>query len=606
MMALSKVVADRPQTAAQFSELLGSPMGATANRFAVSRASRAMTPRRSVAQHSPSGAVTLTLRKRSLVGGAIAGIAALLVIGGALAWVIFRPRPVAAGNGESGLDPHRIAVLYFRDDSPDHRLQYVADGLTEALITTLSQVPALKVISPNGVAAWRDPAVPRDSVARALEAGTLVQGSVEPVGNKLRLQLRLVDGNSGADLSSRASIDLPAADLLTVRDSLATEAATLIRERLGEEVRVRRERAGTSNVEAWSLVQQARDRRRKGEEAIRANDDSGFAAWFHQADSLAEAAARLDDKWQEPLILRGQLAYRRAYIYGQNDPQAAAAWIDSGLAQIARAYPLNPNNPDGLEVRGNLRYWRWLLQLERDDVKARALLNDAKNDLEQATRVNPSQAGAWATLSHLYNQTSGTVDVALAARSALQSDAYLDNADKIYQRLFSATYDLGQYADAQHWCDEGARRFPLNTRITRCRLFLLTMKPARPDPSAAWAQNDTLLSHTQESERAYDSLYYRTMVAAVLGRAGLADSARRVLARAQGNPQLDPYGDISLVAAFAALQLGDRKEALRQLKLYFAASPGRREAFQDDNGWWFRDLQADPEYRQLIGQKPAT
>ena len=44
-----------------------------------------------------------------------------------------------------------------------------------------------------------------------------------------------------------------------------------------------------------------------------------------------------------------------------------------------------------------------------------------------------------------------------------------------------------------------------------------------------------------------------------------------------------------------------RKEALQRLKLYFIASPARREAFKDDVGWWFRSLQDDPEFKRLIG-----
>ncbi len=598
MAVLNKVVADRPQTAAQFTELLGSPMGATANRYAVSRA---QLPRRTLTRISPSGAVTLTLKRRSLVGVVAGGGAALLLLGGALAWFLLRPKTTTAESA-GGLDPHRIAVLYLEDQSPDHRLSYVADGLTEALIGALNQVPALKVISQGGVAAWRDPAIPRDSVARALDAGTLVQGSVEPVGDKLRVQLRLVDGNTGVDLSSqRASFDLPAAELLKLRDSLASEAADLIRQRLGEEVRIRKEREGTGNVAAWSMVQRARELRRQGEAAAQKGDETGFLSAFHQADSLSEAAARLDPRWTDPLVLRGLLAYRRAYLLGQGDPQVAAPWIDSGLAQIARSYTIQPNNADALEIRGNLRYWRWLLQLERDDQKAKALLKDAKNDLEQATRVNPTQAGAWASLSHLYNQTGSGVDVSLAARRALEADAFLDNADKIFGRLFLASYDIGQFPDASHWCGEAVHRFPADPRIVQCRLFMLTSRQEKPDVGLAWQLSDTLVAMTSEQERPYYALYYKTMVAAVIGRAGLKDSAAHVLKAAKGNSQIDPQGDLEMVAAFAALQAGDKNEAVARLKAYFAASPGRLDAFKDDQGWWFRDLQSYPAFQQLIG-----
>jgi serine/threonine-protein kinase len=429
-----------------------------------------------------------------------------------------------------------------------------------------------------------------------------VQGTVEPVGEKLRVQLRLVDGNSGVDLSGqRASFDMPAGDLLAVRDSLAGEAAQLIRKRLGEEIRVREQREGTRDVAAWSLVQRAQGLRKQGETAVKAGDEKGMMGAFHQADSMADQAAGMDQKWAEPLVLRGLLAYRRSYYLGQSDAQQAAPWIDSGLVHIGRALSLQPNNPDGLEVRGSLRYWRWLLQLERDDAKAKALLLDAQNDLEEATRLNPSQAGAWATLSHLYYQTKTGVDVSIAARRALEADAFLDNADKVLERLFLVSYDLGQFTDAAHWCDESSRRFANSPISVQCRLWLLTTKAQEPDVAAAWRYADSLTALSSEQTRAYDRLYNNILVAGVLGRAGLGDSARRVLERSKGDPIVDPQGDLAFVAAFAYVLIGDKEKAIDRLKTYLASSPGRREAFKDDTGWWFRDLQNDPAYQRLMG-----
>ena len=599
MAALNKVVADRPQTAAQFAELLGAPPGATSSRYTASR----VTAQRRQIRTPPAGAVTVTVRKRSLVAFG-AGALLLLLSAGALGWYLLRGnRGASAATG--GLDPHTVAVLYLEDGTADHRLGYLADGLTEAVIGALSQVPALKVISAGGVGAWRDPAIPRDSVGRALQAGTLVQGAVDPVGDKLRVQLRLVDGNSGVDLPGvRASFDLPAGDPLAVRDSLAGVAAELIRSRLGEEVRLREQREGTRNVQAWTVLQQAQSARKQGEAAVREGNLPGLMTAFDTADSLAARAAALDPKWVDPLLLRAQLAYRRSYFLGgQGDNAGAARWIDEGLARVGAAFGIAPNNPDAFEVRGNLRYWRWLLQLERDDAKASVLLNDAQKDLETATRINPNQAGAHATLSHLYNQTRTTVDVILAARQALAADAFLGNADVITQRLFFATYDQGQFPDAEHWCGELQRRFPANPRAVQCQLWMLTTKARQPDPALAWRLADSMVALAPPEGRDYERLYDANVVAAVLGRAGLADSARRVIERSGGDPTVDPQGELAFVAAFAYLQVGDKAKAIDRLKRFLTASPGRREAFAEDEGWWFRDLRGDPDYQQLIGAR---
>src|SRR5207247_9628027 len=110
-------------------------------------------------------------------------------------------------------------------------------------------------------ASYRNLDIPADSVARALRVGTIVRGAVEPAGRGYRVSVRLIDGASGADFK-RASFEQPAGALLVIRDSLAQTVAEFLRERLGGELRLREQRAGTQSIEAWSLVQQA-ERARK-------------------------------------------------------------------------------------------------------------------------------------------------------------------------------------------------------------------------------------------------------------------------------------------------------------------------------------------------------
>jgi serine/threonine-protein kinase len=500
-----------------------------------------------------------------------------------------------------GLDPHRVAVLYFDDLSTKHDLTYLADGLTEELIRSLSEVRSLQVVSKGGVSPFRGANVPPDSVGRALQAGTLVRGAVEPEGKGIRVTLRLTDGGSGADFQ-RASFDQAGGDPLALRDTLARQAARLIRARLGEEIRVREQREGTANANAWALMQRAEQARKHGDSLAAIGDTAALSHEFGRADSLAAQAEALDSRWPDPIILRGTVAYRRSRL-AVDAPTQAGKWIDLGLGHVQRALALDANNPDALELRGNLQYWRWLLGLEPDAAKAKALLQQAQQDLETAVKLRPSQAGAWATLSHLYYQTAHVVDVNLAARRALEEDAYLANADVILSRLFFSSYDLGQVVDAAHWCEEGQRRFPANPKFVECQLWLLTTKAKDPDPAKAWKLADSLLALTPEPGRAYQRLNGQLAVAAVLARAGLADSARHLAARSRGDAQLDPSRDLANIAAFVYTLLGDRPAALDQLKVYLAANPGRRASLADDPGWWFRDLADDPQFKQLVGSR---
>jgi serine/threonine-protein kinase len=195
-----------------------------------------------------------------------------------------------------------------------------------------------------------------------------------------------------------------------------------------------------------------------------------------------------------------------------------------------------------------------LIGLEPDPVKAAALLEEAKTDLEKATEYNPVQAGAWASLSHLYNQTGSGVDVNLAARRALEADAFLSNADVILNRLFLSSYDLEQLPDASRWCDEVRRRFPDSFNAPRCELFMLTTRAREPDAARAWRLADSV---TQRSPRpAYYELNSKMLVAAVLARAGLTDSAAALVERSKGDAEISPTRDLNLFGAFVYRLLG--------------------------------------------------
>jgi hypothetical protein len=91
------------------------------------------------------------------------------------------------------------------------------------------------------------------------------------------------------------------------------------------------------------------------------------------------------------------------------------------------------------------------------------------------------------------------------------------------------------------------------------------------------------------------------MVAATIARAGLADSSRHVAQRSRGRPEIDPTRDLLYAEAFVRTLLGDRAEAIKALKAYLAANPEKRATFVDDPSWWFRSLQDDPRYRELVG-----
>jgi eukaryotic-like serine/threonine-protein kinase len=585
--AMGKVPADRPQTAAAFAEILGMPLGSTTT----------MRVRGRTSAYAIVAPPTPWWKKKAVLAGA----PALLLLAAAGAWYGTNSR---AGSGALlGPDARRIAVLYFQDQSRDNSLVPFADGLTEGLIRTLSASPSLSVISQNGVQQFRGTRLPPDSVARALRAGFLVRGEVEPEGEQLRVSVRL-DDHAGVNVG-RGSVVRPMGDLPALQDTLSRIVADLIKLQLREEIALLSQRANTASNAAWLLFQRAEQSRKRAEDLANRDDIEGVTRAFDMADSLLASAEREDRRWADPVVMRAQIAYRRSRLSG-SDHVVIRRWIDIGQEHANRALVINPRDADALEARGTLRYWAWLNNLEPTADRQRALIVAAQRDLEQSTTINPRQAGALAVLSHLYVNTTGLQEANIAAQRALEADEFLANADIIMQRLILNSYDLGSFDRASQWCDVARRRFPDMPIAVRCQLYLLTARTTTPDVPLAWQLADSIVQLTPGPTREYERHLSNLLVAAVIARAAqsqppLADSARRVAQRYEGDAILDPSGDLALYASFVYVILDDKPNTYRSLRSAIAANPNRATGLREEPGWWFRDLAGDAEFRRLVG-----
>ncbi|MDQ8153901.1 MAG: protein kinase, partial [Gemmatimonadota bacterium] len=380
---LAKVPADRPQTAAAFTELMGAPVGTTSTMRARATAQyRRPTPN--------SGVATSTRRSKWWNPVGLAALLLVLAGGGFGIWSTYSGRRVTVGGPEA----RRLAVLYFQDASRDSSLGPLADGLTEELIRSLSSASSLTVISRSGVERFRGSAAEPDSISRLLRVGYLVRGEVEHEGEKVRVTVRLDDA-TGVNLK-RASFTGAAANQLALRDTMVVVASDLIRQQLGQELQLKERGARTASKDAWLLLQRGEQSWKGAEAALARGDSVAVDAQFRAADSLFALAWRADARWPEPEARRAALALRRGRLAGR-DPGAISPWAALAVAHADSALALDPDHADALETRGFTRYFGWISGLESDPAKKSAALLAARADLERATTVNSRQAGAFAT-----------------------------------------------------------------------------------------------------------------------------------------------------------------------------------------------------------------
>jgi len=583
LRALAKNPVDRFATTAQYAEALAQPSRATGSaRWTTSARSRPLPQARRI--------------PRAL----LLGLGAVIVaVGGwfaAHAWQAHKGAAVA-----EGFDPKRIAVLYFDDLSAAKELGGLSAGLTESLIRELARVPGLQLTSRNGVSQFRDARVPPDSIARALKVGTLVEGSVSRSGDNLRVNVALVNANTGA-LFGDTTLDRARGELFQLQDEIAADVAFMLRRQLGQEVRLAQARAATENVRAWELVQEAEQRSDASDRRLAAADTAMAKRLLQEADSLLAGAAAHDPRWVTPLVQRGWNERQQLNLLGTFDKAVYSAGTARGITLADQALKLAPGDADALALRGVMRYWRFVLNLATDSAEAPQLLSGAESDLRAAVAADPQHATAWSMLSHLLMRKGDAAEGKLAALRAYEADPYASDAKHVLFRLFTSSLDLQDGVEAARWCDAGQKRFPRDPIFIDCHIEVYALPGQKPDVARAWRLLDEEIALYPPNQREYRRRRGQLFVAMALLRAGLADSARSVATRARADATVDPSRDLVYVEAIFRNLAGDRDEALRLVGLYLATNPQDRPLMAKDQTWWWAGLRDDPRFQALVRQ----
>jgi serine/threonine-protein kinase len=187
-----------------------------------------------------------------------------------------------------------IAVLPFRNMSSDREAEYFCDGVTEEILNVLAQIPGLSVAARTSSFAYKGKDTDVRQIGRELGVRTVLEGSLRQVGQRLRVNVQLVDVASGYQLWSER-YDREMQDVFAVQDEIARAIAETLKVRLlpaaGEPIVA----PATENVEAYDCYLKGRYfwARRQLHEAIEqfdaavSKDPDYVAAWTGIAESYA-------------------------------------------------------------------------------------------------------------------------------------------------------------------------------------------------------------------------------------------------------------------------------------------------------------------------------
>lgn len=186
-------------------------------------------------------------RRAGVVSAALAAATVLGVLG---YFALERLR--GSGAGEQGVTS--IAVLPLTNESGDPDQRYFSDGLSENLITALSQVPGLKVIARNSSFQFRDTRDDARTIGSKLGVVRLLEGSVQRAGDTVRITAELIDVADGSTIWSER-YDRAYRDLFRLQDDITAEVITVLKLKLfpGKSLAAQSGRPSSENLDAYNL-----------------------------------------------------------------------------------------------------------------------------------------------------------------------------------------------------------------------------------------------------------------------------------------------------------------------------------------------------------------
>ena len=152
-----------------------------------------------------------------------------------------------------------IAVLPFQNLSDEKENAYFADGMQDDILTNLSKIGDLKVISRISVMSYRGDAVRNArEIGKALGVATLLEGSVRRVGNRVRVNVQLIDANNDEHIWAE-DYDRDLTDVFAIQTDLAQKIASALQAKLSPNEKARLDNRPTQNPDAYLLFVQAHD-----------------------------------------------------------------------------------------------------------------------------------------------------------------------------------------------------------------------------------------------------------------------------------------------------------------------------------------------------------
>ena len=271
----------------------------------------------------------------------------------------------------------RVAILPLANYSPDPKDEYFADGMTEELISVLSQIGGLRVIARTSVGQYKGTTKPVTQIGRELGVSSVLEGSVRKAGDQLRITVQLID-TATQEHRWAQSFDRKFENVFAIQSEVAERTATTLKVKLlGRELQSLHERP-TANVAAYEAFLRGVQAERQFSQGVARQFRPDVATDQDRATvDYLEFAMREDPKFSESYSC---LANHLIGTMGLLHP--ATELLPRIRDLIVTALELNPTSSEAHVAAGNVA-----MQADLDWARA-------EEEFQQAISLNPSNVPA--------------------------------------------------------------------------------------------------------------------------------------------------------------------------------------------------------------------
>jgi serine/threonine protein kinase/Flp pilus assembly protein TadD len=305
-----------------------------------------------------------------------------------------RAAETSSGRVQAATDAVKsVAVLYFENLSGAKDDEYLRDGITEDIITELSNISGLKTFSRATILPWRDKPMTPAQVGQLLGASFALTGSLRRAGNRLRITAQLVDTKTEFPLWSKR-YDSEMKDVFEVQDEIARSIAEALRVTLSPQEQQAIAARPTENLQAYDLYLRGRNYARR-----MARQDLDFAL------QMLENAVALDPQFALAHAGIASVSCQYYFFYDR-----ARSWIERARLAAERAIGLAETSPEALLAQAWVAYGE-----DRFD--------DAISYIRRAVRMNPAIESGYYLLLRLLFAAGRYQELVELAEEALSHSA---------------------------------------------------------------------------------------------------------------------------------------------------------------------------------------